>query len=252
LVKPKPLQKFRIVFIHFKKSSGMKRFIWISCLLTIVLLSRAQLRISVHSGTSTSLISNKQDSVFFGRSAIHVQTNIAYYSGRLGWGITTGLLKQKGKNPLTGSAPPAFLDSSIQQKLVSEGGGLTATYILAGPELCMCNQKIKITPTVKFGLVKLSAPDVKISRQEGALTPILLYGNKLSSTSSFAWMTGIGIHYLVTPQIGIGIQTSYMHFSLKADNRDFRRGNSVGNNAITLKQQKSFLNIGGGVLYRFN
>jgi hypothetical protein len=207
----------------------------------------AQFKATLSGGPSPLLHNKSSDTLFFISKAYHYQVKLAWYQGRVGWTVQMGQLKQQHNKELPAPKERDFLRNT--EILGYEGSDITSTYVVAGPELCICAPKIKIVPAIRAGIAFHRSDSVKITTPlPGTVLRGTGYGNTVSSGSSFVFSPGLSIYYKVVKQFGLGFHLDWLRFNQKIDNRDFRRGLT---NTNTITQKKSFFNTGFGFTYIF-
>jgi hypothetical protein len=206
----------------------------------------AQFKVAASGGLSPLLHNKSSDTLHFINKAYHYQLKLAWYSGRIGWTVQTGQLRQQHNKELPLPKDRNFLRNT--EVFGYAGADITSTYITAGPELCICAPRIKIVPAIRAGIALHQSDSVVVTTFiPGSVQRGPGYTNKTAG-SSFVFNPGINFYYKVVKQFGIGFNIDWLRYTQKTENRDFRRGLS---NVNTVSQQRSLLNTGLAFTYIF-
>ncbi len=210
------------------------------CLYCYTTVAVAQSKLTLSTGISNHL-SASNDSLFFAKKqGLNLQLNAAHYWGRLGLGIKAGYNKHSNTNTLT---PPNIPIDARTNDVT--GNGTQSTYVLIGPELCLCYRKLKLMPTIKLGIASTSADSsaIGIRAFNGQARQ---YKATIASQSSFAYNVGTILAYKVHQHVGIGLTIDYISHKVKHTLSDYRSAA-----AKLLTQPRRVLNTNLGIYFTF-
>lgn len=214
-----------------------KKLLLLASLFMLSYLSFSQFKLYTSGGISTSL-NNKPDSINFANSnGVFININPSYYWGKLGLGLKTGVINYAAQQDFGTVKPPQIDSFRLKQ---TKGGGLQSALILLGPEICICYEKIRITPTIKAGIVVNSMQETEIVMEQVAFQRF--YNSELNKPTSFALNAGANLAYKLSKKIAVAFNIDYVGYKVNTNLRDYRNGSTIKN----ILQPRKLLNMGLG------